>query len=84
LGHLLNAHAFSSALLASFALSEVLDDAVNELAEIFTDWQINKNFLEEHNEVLARKAAYGLEALELSEWVHRGLDDGWAQAGPHP
>jgi len=70
-GHLLNADALSGciATLAASCLG-VLDDSIDESAEVLADWEIDENFLEKDDELLASEAAYRLEALEFSEWVH--------------
>ena len=81
--HLLDADAFSGSI-ATFATSSlrVLDNSIDEFAEVLADWEIDENFLEKDNEIIASKAANRLEALELSEWVHGCLDDLWVHIGP--
>jgi len=48
---------FVFATLAALVLSDVLNDRVDELAEVLTNWQINENLLEKNDEVLASEAA---------------------------
>lgn len=82
--HLLNADTLgTSVTFSSFGLTEVLNDTINEFTEVLTDWEINKNLLEEYHEVLAGEATYRLQTLELSEWVHGSLNDSLVQVGSH-
>jgi len=48
---------FVFATLTALVLSDVLDDRVDELAEVLTNWQINEDLLEENDEVFASEAA---------------------------
>lgn len=48
---------FVFATLTALVLSDVLNDRVDELAEVLADWQIDEDLLEENNEVLACEAA---------------------------
>lgn len=63
--------------LSTVVLTEMGDDGVNEFSEVLSDWQVNKNILEETNEVLTGEGTDTLEPLELSEWVHGCPCDGW-------
>ena len=59
IGHLLDADALSGsvATLATSSL-RVLDDTIDESAEVLTDWEIDENFLEQDDELLTCEAAY--------------------------
>jgi hypothetical protein len=58
-GHLLDADALSGSI-ATFAASSlrVLDDSIDESAEVLADWQIDENFLEKDDEILTCEATY--------------------------
>lgn len=59
LGDVFDVHSAISVVgtLSSLVLSNVLNDGVDELTEVLTNWQVDKDLLEENDEVLAGEAA---------------------------
>jgi len=67
------------ALLAAFiiGLAQERDDGVNEFSEVLTNWQVNKDVLEQTNKVFACKATDTLKTRELAQWVEGLFCDTW-------
>jgi hypothetical protein len=55
----------------------VIGDGIDELSEVFTDWKIDQNILEQTNEVIRGEAADTLKAVELAQWIQSFLGDTW-------